>query len=507
MTSVVIHGHFYQPPREDPWTDRVPREASAAPFHNWNERITHECYRPLAGSGLLEWMSFDVGPTLLQWLEREARDVYERVLDADRISRDRLGHGNAIAQPYHHVILPLASERDKRTEVRWGVADFERRFGRRPAGMWLPETAVDGETLEVLADEGIAFTILSPPQVEEVPPRGLPGAYRTTGGRELAIFVYDGTLSHGVAFGELLRDPEAWLSRVEALAAEEDPGAAGSPRLISLATDGETYGHHHYEGLSALAHVLDGLRARTEFHIDNFAAFLAKSPPRHPIRIVEPSSWSCAHGIERWRAACGCKMAPEEESHQEWRNPLREALTWLAGKVHAYYEREAEPLLARPWAARDGFGAVVRSTLEERRAYAASALREGDASPPAREGSAPAPDPSHPAVDRVLELLEIERDALRGFTSCAWFFDDVGGLEPLQILKYAGHAIDGIAREDPETARALEAGFLERLARAASNDPEIGDAARLYRERVLPSRGEVTAPAEVTAPGEPAAPE
>ncbi len=480
MTSVVIHGHFYQPPREDPWTDRVPREASAAPFHDWNERITHECYRPLAGSGLLEWMSFDVGPTLLQWLEREARDVYDRVLDADRSSRDRLGHGNAIAQPYHHVILPLSSARDKRTEIRWGIADFERRFGRRPAGMWLPETAVDGETLGVLAEEDIAFTILSPPQVEEVPPHGLPGLYRTAGGRELAVFVYDGTLSHGVAFGELLRDPEAWLARVESLAHGERAAADGQ-RLISLATDGETYGHHHYEGLSALAHVLDGLRARTEFHIDNFAAFLAKNPARHPVRIVEPSSWSCAHGIERWRAACGCKMAPEEESHQEWRNPLREALAWLAGEVHGYFERKAEPLLERPWDARDGFGAVVRATPEARRAYAAAVLRQDDA-------SHPADDDSHPAVERVLELLEIERDALRAFTSCAWFFDDVGGIEPLQILKYAGHAIDGIAREDAATARDLEAGLLDRLVRAASNDPDIGDAARLYRERVRPSR-------------------
>ncbi|MCA1791738.1 MAG: hypothetical protein LC667_18365, partial [Thioalkalivibrio sp.] len=249
--SVVVHGHFYQPPREIPWTDQVPREASAAPYHDWNERVLAECYRPvtearvLDGQGrirdvmnTLEWMSWDAGPTLLRWLAREAPATYGAFLEADARSLARTGFGNALAAPYHHVILPLASRRDKVTEVRWGIADFRRRFGRDPEGMWLPETAVDLETLEVLAEEGILFTVLAPQQVETPPAGGLPGRVSLSGGRSIAVFVYDGPLSHGVAFGSLLGDAEAWIREVTARSAQQ------GTRLVSLATDGETFGHH-----------------------------------------------------------------------------------------------------------------------------------------------------------------------------------------------------------------------------------------------------------------------
>lgn len=475
-----MHGHFYQPPREDPWTEQVPREISADPFHDWNERITEECYEPITKARVLdadgnvarqlnalESISFDFGPTLLQWLERAAPDTYDLVLEADRSSRARAnGHGNAIAQPYHHVILPLASRRDKRTEVRWGIADFERRFGRAPAGMWLPETAVDSETVEVLAAEGIAFTVLAPHQVEEAPPQGLPGFVRTGGGGSIAVFVYDGDLSHGVAFGELLRDAEGWAKR---LAPEGVAETAGG--LVTLATDGETYGHHHEFGEMALAAVIAALENRRDVRIENFAAFLARHPATHEITLREPTSWSCAHGVERWRTDCGCKMAPEVESQQRWRAPLRDGLEWLANELHDLYASAGGDLFADPWAVRDGYGEVVRGDEDSREAFV-------------RRAVAKRPGETDGLLARAGALLEMERDALRMFTSCAWFFDDIGRLEPVQVLRYAAHAIDLAAEVDPLAASRLEVGLLERLADAPSNDESIGTGAQLYREAI-----------------------
>lgn len=475
--SVVIHGHFYQPPREDPWLDRVPVEPNAAPFHDWNQRIEHECYGPLvdvevgANGGApdrinaLESLSFDFGPTLLQWMERKAPSTYAAVLAADRASRlAHGGFGNAIAAPYHHVILPLASRRDKRTEIRWGVADFRRRFGREPVGMWLPETAVDDETLDVLAAEGIAFTVLAPHQVQEAPTRGLPGLYRTAEDREIALFVYDGDLAQGVAFGRLLKDPEAWLRRL----APAGAGVGGRPesvRLVSLATDGETYGHHHRSGVEALATVLGRLRPRDDVRLDNFASFLARHPAAEEVELVEPSSWSCAHGVDRWRADCGCKKAPERESHQKWRAPLRESLEWLADELHALFEREAGAWFDDPWSVRDEFGEVVGRPAAEVERFLRRKLGG---------------TPDATTVRRAAELLEMERDALRMFTSCGWFFDDLSGLEPAQVLRYAAHAID----QAGDAGRRLEPELVERLSEAPANAAELGDAGRLYREQI-----------------------
>src|SRR5207302_8849325 len=277
MRSIVIHGHFYQPPRDDPWLGTIPREASAAPYHDWNERIERESYAPVAAS--LASLSFDFGPTLLAWMARYAAETYAAVLAADRI-------GNAVAMPYHHTILPLSSRRDKETEVRWGIADFRRRFGREPEGMWLPETAVDDETLDVLAAEGIRFTILAPHQVERVPAGGLPGWYRTSGGRRIAVFTYDGAISHDVAFGPLVQDADAWVERL----------TAGSNQLVAVATDGETYRHHHKGGDVVLARVLETLGRRDDVRVENFASFLARQQPDDGVQIVAPSSWSCPHG-------------------------------------------------------------------------------------------------------------------------------------------------------------------------------------------------------------------
>ena len=401
--SVVIHGHFYQPPRDDPWTGVIPVEANAAPFHDWNERIERECYAPVAPS--LASMSFDFGPTLLDWMERHAAGTYAHVVAAAR-------SGGAVAMPYHHLILPLAPRHDKVTEVRWGIADFKRRFGREPEGMWLPETAVDDETLDVLAAEGIRFTILAPHQVERVPAGGLPGWYRTSGGRRIALFTYDGAMSHDVAFGPLVRDADAWVARL----------TAGSNELVAVATDGETYGHHHKGGDAVLARVLETLKRRSDVKVENFTSFLARRPPEEEVRLVAPSSWSCPHGVERWRAECGCRSAPERATQQRWRAPLRAALEWLSEEVRAVFQRA---------------GRVVPTALQHQ--------------------------------------------LLRMFTSCGWFFDDIAGLESVIVLRSAARAIE---LAGPSEAPRLEAGLLERLALAPSNDPAVGSGRELYLQRV-----------------------
>ncbi len=477
--SVVLHGHFYQPPRENPWLDMVETEPSAAPYHDWNRRVEQECYRAVAaarvpGAGgriarivnTLAWISFDFGPTLLEWLEREAPRTYGAVLEADAESRRRTGHGNAIAAPYHHIILPLATRRDKVTEVRWGIADFRRRFRREPEGLWLPETAVDDETLDVLAQEGIAFTVLGPHQVTRPSPAGLPLRYRTRGGRDIALCVYDGPLSHDVAFGELLEDAFVWARRLLGT------GDRAAPvRLASLAVDGETFGHHHRFGEMALARVLEILRepaaGAEPAAVTNYAAFLAAHPPGQAAGLVAPTSWSCAHGVERWRSDCGCKAAPERGWQQRWRAPLRAAMDWLAGELHAVYEREAGALLDDPWAVRDAYGGALGP----------------DPAAPAALVAAHAKRPLSPAASvRARELLLMEFDALALFTSCAWFFDDIGGLEALQVLRYAAHAIELSGDRDR-----LEPGFSGRLAAAPSNEAAVGDGQRAYLERARPA--------------------
>lgn len=473
---MVLHGHFYQPPREDPWLDTVEREPSAAPFHDWNQRIEQECYRAVVAArrygadgriaaivNTLASISFDFGPTLLDWLEQQAPDTYDAILAADRESVERNdGHGNAIAMPYHHLILPLASRRDKVTEVRWGIADFRRRFRREPEGFWLPETAVDDETLDVLAAEGIRFTVLAPHQVEVAPPGGLPARYRTSGGRDIALFVYDGAISHDIAFGGLLNDARVWTDRMVA------PEKSGARRpLVSVATDGESYGHHHRFGEVALASMLHMLETRADTRVENYGAVLARHPSTMEARLVAPSSWSCVHGVERWRSDCACRMAPPATSRpMHWRAPLRQALDWLAAELHALYQREGDTLFRDPWGARDAYGAARRDAAAVAHIVAGQ-LRHPDAAA---------------GQVRARALLEIEWDALSMFTSCGWFFDDVSGIETLQILRYAAHAIDLVGGD----AARLEAGLLERLAGAESAVAVVGTGRDLYLARVKP---------------------
>jgi len=473
--SIVIHGHFYQPPREDPWLEEVELEPSAAPAHDWNQRIEHECYRAVTAARIpaadgriasivntLEWISFDTGPTLLEWMERKAPDTYQAFLASDRASLARLGHGNALAMPYHHAILPLSRPRDRITEIRWGMADFRRRFGREPEGMWLPETAVDDDTLDALAAEGIRFTVLAPHQVEGAPADGAPGRYRTRSGRDIALFAYDGALAHDVAFGPLVRDAGRWLARLTG-----DDGSLGERRLVSLACDGETWGHHHHFGEMALARVLDDLKARPEVTVENFASWLARHPAVTEVGLIAPSSWSCAHGIDRWRKECGCKAAPERATSQAWRAPLREAIDWLGGELHARFEALAKEWFADPWAARDRFGDVVGAEPE-----ALVAL--------VRQMVYPGTDAT--GLVRAAEWLEIERGALRSQTSCAWFFDDIGGLEATQVLRYAARAIALAGADTP----GLAAAFATRLQPAVSNDPAAGTGKDLFLRHLRP---------------------
>ncbi len=474
--SIVIHAHFYQPPRENPWLEEVDTELSAAPFHDWNQRIEQECYRAVVSARLLSAdgridrivntlcsVSFNFGPTLLEWMEREAPATYAAVLEADRVSQERHeGHGNAIAQPYHHAILPLSSRRDKTTEVRWGIADFRRRFGREPEGMWLPETAVDEETLDVLAAEGIQFTILAPHQVVKPPPAGLPGLYRTANGRTIALFIYDGPLSHAIAFGSLLNNAHAWAEQMVAGSDKHH-----KPHLVAAATDGETYGHHHRFGEMALARVLDELEHRRGVKLENFPSFLMRNPATDEVKLVAPSAWSCTHGVERWRSDCGCRIAPDRKTHQRWRAPLRAAIDGLASDLHALFEREGARYFADPWAARDAYGTVVGADAAALERFTGQWIRASA-------------EPEEQI--RARELLEMERDALRMFTSCAWFFDDIGGLEPLQVLRYAARAIELAGSDGVQ----MEQAFVARLAEAVSNDEGVGTGRDVFLRRAKP---------------------
>ncbi len=479
--SVVVHGHFYQPPRENPWTGVVDPEPTAAPFHDWNQRIESECYGPVSKARVLGTdgkvehrdnlyaaMSFDVGPTLFEWMETSAPATYASILAADRISVARLGHGNAIAMPYHHAILPLASRRDKVTEVRWGIADFRRRFEREPDGMWLPETAADEETLDVLSEAGILFTILAPHQVEAASERGLPLRFRAGRGREIALCIYDAVLAGEIAFGGLIADGALLASRLA-------PAEASDHALIAaVAMDGETFGHHHRFGEMGLGRALRILGERDDVRIENFASFLARNPPVTDAVLVSPTSWSCSHGIERWRADCGCRLAPEAHTSQAWRGSLRDGLEWLAGELHEIFEREGEDLFTvDPWFVRDDYGDVMAESEAKALSFvAASITRRNDGA----------------RVERAAELLAMEEAALSMFTSCAWFFDDIARIETIQVLKYAAFAI-----ELSGDAARLESGLLDRIGDVKSNDPAEGTGRDIWRTKVMTGHPELVA--------------
>lgn len=483
---VCIHGHFYQPPRENPWLESVERQDSAYPYHDWNARIAAECYAPNARAAVLDdegWVvtmtsnyeriSFDLGPTLLKWLADERPTIHDAVVEADRRSADRFGgHGSAMALPYNHTILPLDHPRDRRTQIRWGIADFRHRFGRDPEGMWLPETAVDVETLEALAEHGIRFTVLAPHQVARV--RSLDGGdwrdverldgrgpylQRLPSGRSIALYFYHGSVSHDMAFGGLLQDGRVLAGQLLRLARR--------PGIAHVAIDGETFGHHHRHGEMALAAALDAIDADAGVALTNYAHHLAHHPPREEVQVAEETSWSCAHGIERWRSDCGCNAGRDPTWHQRWRRPLREALRGLRERLAKVYESRSQGLLRDPWAARDDYIHVVL----DRSPHNLDAFLEKHA----EEGADRV---------RILRLLEMQRHALLMFTSCGWFFDDVSGIETTQVLQYAARAVQ-LAEE--LTDDDVEGPFLDALRQAPSNHPHHHDAAAVYDAFVRPA--------------------
>jgi len=499
---LCIHGHFYQPPRDDPWLGTIAPQPSAQPYRDWNARITAECYAPNAAARILDGdgrtarivnnyarISFDFGPTLLAWLQAEEPAVYGAVLAADRESRERFsGHGSALAQAYNHVILPLANRRDKQTQIVWGLRDFEHRFGRPAAGMWLPETAVDLETLELMAAHGVRFTILEPHQARRVRP--LPaaaagewhsvagGRIDTTrpyevalpGGRRIAVFFYDGPIARAVAFEGLLASGEHFARRLLAGVPQEN---GGSDRLVHVATDGETYGHHHRHGEMALCYALHQIEAHGWATLTNYAEYLAAHPPADEVELVENSSWSCVHGVDRWREDCGCRIGGPPEWNQAWRTPLRQALDELRDEIAPLYEQAGGELFESPWEARDDAIALV---LDPSPASADALLaRHCRGEVPAGERRA-----------QALRLLELQRHAMLMYTSCGWFFDDLAGIEAVQVLRYAGRAAQ---LADDLFGSQCERALMRRLAWARSNDPAAGTGRDLYEARVRPAAG------------------
>jgi alpha-amylase/alpha-mannosidase (GH57 family) len=492
---ICVHGHFYQPPRENPWLEAIQLQDSAYPYHDWNERITAECYAPNSVSRILDdqnrivklvnnyaKISFNFGPTLLSWLEAKSPDVYAAILEADRESQKKFSsHGSALAQVYNHMIMPLANSRDRHTQVLWGMRDFERRFKRAPEGMWLPETAVDLQSLEILAELGIRFTILAPHQARRV--RRIAGrAWRDVGGgqidptqayeqrlpsgRTIALFFYDGPISRGVAFEGLLSRGEDLVDRLIGAFNEDRQW----PQLVHIATDGESYGHHHRFGDMALAYALNTIEAKQLARLTNYGEYLERHPPTHQVEIVEKTSWSCFHGIDRWWSNCGCNSGGHPGWNQEWRTPLRDAVDELRDALAIPFEDKGREFLKDPWAARNDYLSIIhdRSINSVERFSGHHAVR------PLNDAD----------MTAALKLLELQRYAMLMYTSCGWFFDEISGIETVQVIQFAGRALQ-LAHE--LFGDSLESQFVERLAAAKSNLLELGDGRSVYEKFVRPA--------------------
>jgi alpha-amylase/alpha-mannosidase (GH57 family) len=497
-TSLVIHGHFYQPPRENPWTRQVEREISAHPDHDWNKRIHRECYRPNAFARIFDrfgliarivnnyaQLSFNFGPTLLSWLAETEPLTYNRVLDADRDSLKRLGHGNAIAQGFNHAILPLCNARDRVTQIRWGRADFRYRFGREAESLWLPETACDDATLGALIDEGLKYVILSPHQAERVRPLtggewrhvadgsvdpGVPYRYfhRDGSKRSIDIFFYDGPISRALAFEGILTSSQALVGRLRT-------AQGGEGRLVHVATDGESYGHHTHFGDRTVAHALLVEAPVQGFEVTNYAAFLEKHPPAMEAEIKpgpdgQGTSWSCIHGVGRWIRDCGCNTGSRPGWNQAWRAPLRQALDLLRDEIVKSFEETRDELFQDPWAARDAYINLLLDPDHSRGEF----LREHAGHLLSSRHS-----------ERALLYLELQRLSMLMYTSCGWFFADLSGIETIQVLKYAGQALDLIEELDLTSPHDR---FLDALSTAKSNQSEMGNGADIFRRFVNPLR-------------------
>jgi alpha-amylase/alpha-mannosidase (GH57 family) len=523
---ICIHGHFYQPPRENPWLETVETQDSAAPYHDWNERVCAECYATNGAARIVNnknqiisivnnysRISFNFGPTLLSWLRENAPRTYRMILDGEQASRKHYGgHSSALAQVYNHIIMPLASPRDRLTQIRWGIADYEFHFGRKPEGMWLAETAADSATLEALAQSGIKFTLLAPHQCRRIrslkknssasaagaasdstpapaalaaaapPGEDAPSAEKWTdtpnasvdttrpyllrfpSGASLAIFFYNGPVSRAIAFEGLLNSGENFAARLKSGFKD-----SAQPQLVHVATDGESYGHHHQYGDMALAYTLRLLENDPAVQLTNYASYLEQFPPECECEIVEDTSWSCVHGVERWRSNCGCNGGKPGFT-QAWRAPLRQALDALRDALVPLAEEQGSKYFRDVSAARDAYiHVVLERTAESHDRFFA------------QQQSRPLSDD-----ERVLalELMEMERHAQLMYTSCGWFFDDIAGIETVQIIAYAARVLQLAQQLFGARAAALEPAFLARLAEAKSNLPSAGDGAAIYRKCV-----------------------
>jgi alpha-amylase/alpha-mannosidase (GH57 family) len=493
---VCIHGHFYQPPRENAWLEYVEQQDSAYPFHDWNERITAECYAPNGMSRILDAsndiaqivnnyarISFNFGPTLLAWMAEQEPEAYRIILAADKESQNNYsGHGSAIAQAFNHTILPLSNSRDKYTQLFWGLRDFQFRFGRQPEGMWLPETAVDLETLEILVRLGIRYTILSPYQAKRT--RRLKGrAWKDVNGgrvdpstpyevwlpsgKKVTVFFYDGPIARAVAFENLLASGETLASRLVSAFSED---GRSWPQLVNVATDGETYGHHQKHGDMALAYALHYVETNKLAKLTNYGAYLEKHPPMFEAEIWERSSWSCSHGVERWNSNCGCNSGGYPGWNQNWRSPLREALDWLRDVITPGYEQMARTLFRDPWEGRNAYIDVILNREPHNRDAFFRAQATHDLTD----------------AERVLafKLLEMQRHAMLMYTSCGWFFDELSGIETTQVIQYAARTLQ--LYEDI-FGESLEPIFVGRLENAKSNIPEHQDGRLIYEKLVKPA--------------------
>jgi alpha-amylase/alpha-mannosidase (GH57 family) len=494
---ICVHGHFYQPPRDNAWSGLIERQDSAYPYHDWNERVTAECYLPNAASHILDdegyisrivsnyaKISFNFGPTLLAWMEKSNPDVYRAIIEADRKSQKNYsGHGSALAQAYSHMIMSLANYRDRYSQVFWGMRDFEYRFGRRPEGMWLPETAVDMESLDIMAELGIRFTILAPRQAKRVRRIGTSSWKDVSGasidttraylvnlpsGRRFNIFFYDGPIASAVSFEDVLKNGDIFAKRLTDAFSDK----RNHPQFVHIATDGETYGHHHRFADMALAYALQYIETNRLAKLTNYGEFLEKYPPTHEVEIIEKTSWSCVHGIDRWWSACGCTTGAGSHPgwNQKWRTPLRNAFDWLRDSLAGRYEEKARELLKDPWAARDGYIDVIldRSSESLNRFFNQYASHE------------------HNEDERVtaLKLLELQRHAMLMYTSCGWYFDEISRPEPVQVIQYAARVVQ-LAQE--LFGDGVEESFLKILEQAKSNIPAQGDGRRIYEQLVRPT--------------------
>ena len=494
---LTIHGHFYQPPRENPWLEAIELQDSAAPFHDWNEKINQECYNPNSVSKIVdsrnrildvvnnyEYISYNFGPTLLSWMEHYAPLTYERIIKADIESiAEHSGHGNAIAQVYNHIIMPLANEHDKETQIKWGIRDFEYRFGRKPEGMWLAETAVDDDTLRLLEANGIKFTVLSPYQAEKFkkagdkdwtdvswgnidPARSYKYNIKSAPGKSIDLFFYDGAISRSVAFDELLKDGNKFSKRLK----EGVSDCRDYPQLVHIATDGESYGHHTKFGDMALAYVLK-IKAKDEgFTITNYGEYLEKYRSDCEVEIKQASSWSCFHGVGRWKEDCGCSTGGHPGWNQQWRKPLREALDYLRDELVTVFEQCGKKYFNDVWNVRNKYIDVI--------------LDRGDMNVKNFQHENFLPDLSDEDKVHAMELLEIQRQTMLMYTSCGWFFSEISGIETVQIMKYAARAMQLASRF---TDKNLEENFLNILSQAKSNIPEHGTGKDIFERFVKPS--------------------